>query len=349
MGALQGRRRFMFGVIASMAVGAMAQTPGRTYVVGYWGSWDGRPPDPATMKEPPRIAWFEDELAKHGFVAGKNTRIEYVFTWDGARQMIPVRAKELLARRPEVILVRGVGIFSGRKLMALQALARSVPVVFENYAEEDAARVVGGDPRRPSGNVTGVALKYAEFAEKRLDLFRQLLPKARRIAVISDYPHRESDLARLEETARRMGLEIVRGDVASHGGGSEATPDAGNAALDATLKDILKARPAAFMAFGGFNAPNRMEQFLDFELKHRIPYIDDGGTYRSVVGFGMDYEDHRRRAVAVIAKVLEGTRPADIPVDSTSRFLLTVNLKRAREIGVEIPPSILVRADRIDQ
>lgn len=348
MGALQGRRKFILGAAASLAGVAMARTPGETHVVGYWGSWDGRPPDPATMEEPPRIAWFEDELAKHGFVAGKNTRIEYVFTWDGTRQVIPVRAKELLARRPDVILVRGLGLYSGRKLTALQALAQSVPVVFENYTEEDAARVVGGDPRHPSGNVTGVALKYAEFAEKRLDLFRQLLPKAKRIAVISDYVRWESSLTRLDETARRMGLEIVRGDVASHGGGSEVTPDAGNAALKATLEDILKARPAAFMAFGGFNAPNRMEQFLDFELRHRIPYIDDGGTYRSVVGFGMDYGDHRRRAVAVIAKILEGARPADIPVDSTSRFLLAVNLKRAREIGVEIPPSILVRADRID-
>jgi putative ABC transport system substrate-binding protein len=116
-----------------------------------------------------------------------------------------------------------------------------------------------------------------------------------------------------------------------------------------TLAEVLGKRPDALMAYGAFNAPTRIRRLLDFELKHRIPYIDDGATARSTVGFGMDYEDHLRRAASIIAEILKGKPVADIPVDFTSRYLLRVNLKRAREIGIEIPASILLRADTIER
>lgn len=346
------RRREVIGATLAVLIagpGALAQTPGRTYVVAYWGNLaaPGKPPDPTTRKTPPRIAWFEDELAKHGFIVGKNTRIEYVFTGHDTRDLIALQAKELVARKPDVIWPR-LGVVE-EKRRVIRALTPSIPVVVDNVVESVALEFVG-DLKRPAGNVTGVALDYAAFAEKRLELIRQLLPKARRVAVIADFLlYSPNDFARLEGSARRIGLEIVRGDVARHGGGFEATPASGTAALDATLAEVLKARPDAFMAYGSFNAPNRGKQFLDFELKHRIPFIDDGLTQHSVVGFGMDYEDHARRAVAIIAEILKGARPADIPVDSTSRYLLTVDLKRAKAIGVEIPPTILLRADKIFQ
>jgi putative ABC transport system substrate-binding protein len=339
----RGRRNFILGAAASLAAGAFAQTPGKTYVVAYWGAWfaPGKPPEKTTA-----LPWLEEALAKHGFVVGQNTRIEYMFTgWD-TRDLIPLQAKKLVAANPDVIWPRFDLGYQKRK--ALLALTKSIPIVVDYWEERIAAEEVG-DLKRPVGNMTGIATNYVLLSEKRLELVRQLVPKARRVAVIADYPNYPPEFfTSLVAAGQRLGLEIVRGDVSRHGCNWEATAAGGTAALDATLSSVLKARPDALMGYGSIQcAPDRARQLEDFELKHRIPNIHDGGSTGSAVGLGWDYQDHRRRAVDVVAKILKGARPADIPVEITSRLLLTVNLKRAREIGMEIPPSIMVRADRL--
>jgi len=216
-----------------------------------------------------------------------------------------------------------------------------------NAPERSARKVVGDDLRRPKGNVTGVAIKYEEWSAKRLELVRDLLPKARRVAVVTDAVDWGYGLDPLKAAGRGLGLEVVVCDVARHGA-REGSVEVGNRALAITLQEMLRIRPDAFMAFGAFNATNRFKMFVDFERKHRLPYIGDGSG-DGVAGYGMDYADHERRLLEIIVQILRGKKPADIPVDFTSRFLLTVDLKRAKEIGVEIPASILVRADQLSQ
>jgi putative ABC transport system substrate-binding protein len=344
MSAQAGRRAFVLGAGALLApCHALAQLARRTYVVAYWENAD--PPDPKR----PRLRWLEERLAAHGFEVGGNTRIAYLFTPGISGDFAP-HARQLLTHGPQVVWRRGAWGF-GRGVQAIQAAARSVPIVFDCVIEEAAVRLVGGDRRRPSTHATGVALAYAEFAEKRLELVRQMLPKARRVAVVGDFgalaTYVPSSVAKLDDAARKLDLEILRGDVASYGGGQAATEEAGNAALRAVLNDLAKQRPDALMAYAGFNASRRGRQFLDFETRNRVPLIDDGGTYRSVVGFGIDWEDHDRRALAILMKILKGATPAEIPVEVTSRFLLAVNVARARQIGVSIPPEVLLRADLV--
>ena len=319
------------------------QTPHRTHVVGYWGLWN-EPGRPAPVTPKTRRGWFEDGLARQGFVVGKNLRIEYVFTGFDSAGDIALQAKELLAKKPDLIYV--VDGVPGRR-EAIRALSASVPMTFDDAPEEMVEQDLG-DLRRPANNMTGVALKYGEWAEKRLEIVRELLPRAGRVLVVTDAELWGPFLGRLQAAGRRLGLEVAIGDVSRHGRGMRASVAEGNAALAATLAEALRSPPDAFMAYGSFNATERGRQFTEFERDQRIPYIGDGNPVtRGVVGYGMDYKDHEERLFVIMAKILKGTRPVDIPVESTSKFLLTVDLKRAREIGVAIPPAILVRADTV--
>ncbi len=316
----------------------------RKHVLAYWGAWfaAGRP-DPAA---PARIPWLEEELARHGFRVGDDTRIEYAFTgWD-TRHEIGDEARRLVTLGADVVWTRLD--LNHEKRRAVAAIAPKLPIVMDYWDERLAVQEVGS-LRRPRGQVTGVATNYGLLSEKRLELVRELLPTATRLAVVSNFADIESGFfAALDLAAGRVGLRLIRCDVARHG--CLTAPDAarGTEALEATLADVLAARADAFMAFGGMAcSPLRGQQFEAFELRHRIPYIHDGGSLGSAVGLGWDYVDHRNRAVAVVAKLLRGARPSDIPIEVTSRVLLTVNPKRAAEIGLAIPPAILLRADRL--
>lgn len=336
-------RLLLVGALLTWACDAPGQPQDRTHVVGYWGLWN-KPGRPAPVTPKTRSAWFEDGLARQGFVVGKNLRIEYVFTGFDSAGDVAQQAKDLLARKPDLIYVMD-GVPGRRE--AIRALSPSVPIAFDDAPEEMAARDVG-DLRRPANNMTGVALKYGEWAEKRLEIVREMLPRARRVLVVTDAQLWGPFLPRLQAAGRRLGLEVAIGDVARHGRGMKASVEEGNAALAATLGEALESPPDAFMAYGSFNATDRGRQFTEFERSNRIPYIGDGNeSTRGVVGYGMDYKDHDGRLFAIIAKILNGARPVDIPVESTSRFLLTVDLTRAKEVGVAIPPAILVRADRV--
>ena len=344
------RRLLLLAAASPLAAEALAQTDGRVHVVGYWGYWSasGKPTSPPGE---PRSKWFEGGLAKHGFVRGRNLRIAYVFTGRDYEAEVPSQARELLAQKPDVICVRPAPGVRGRP-EAIRALNREVPLTFSNVDEENAAKIVGGDVRRPAGNVTGVGLRYFDWFDKRLELARQLVPKAGRVAVVMDAELWAGSLDRLKAAGRQLGLEVVILDVARRGGGMKASVEEGNAALAATLDEMIRSRPDAFMAFGAFNAVNRFNQLIEFELRHKLPLIGDGGgtaDAAGVVAYGMDYDDHHRRLIEIVVQILRGAKVADIPVDFTSRFLLRVNLKRAKEIGLRIPPAVLVRADQIVQ
>ncbi|HEX4944820.1 MAG TPA: ABC transporter substrate-binding protein [Usitatibacteraceae bacterium] len=341
-----GRREFLVGAFLVTISGAsLAQAPGKVHVIGVLLPWNAAPRDGSP---PPAPRWLDEALARNGFVVGRNVRIETAFgnvrierEFDERERerrdsLVAVAARKLLALDPDVIFVA-----SAAGIAALQALTKSVPIVFANQVDPVQAGFVR-ELRRPGGNVTGVALLYEELAEKRIELVRQLLPGAKRIALIADFPlARERNRtfpSRLEAAASRLGLLLIRGDVSAHGGD-----------LAATLRHVLESRPDAFMAFGTIpSAPDRFEQFLKFEKTHRIPFIGDGAEDgRGVVSYGADYDDHFRRAAEMIVRILRGASPADTPVDRDTRFLLVVDLPLAKQIGIEIPPSILLRADRI--
>ena len=121
------------------------------------------------------------------------------------------------------------------------------------------------------------------------------------------------------------------------------------ATFTATLDDMLKSRPDAFMSYADFGVPAASASaFSDMELRHRIPYIAGGGPVRDgVASYGVDWNEHLRRVIEIVVQILGGKKPADIPVDITSRFIVKVDLKRAKKIGLQVPPEFLLRADEV--
>lgn len=339
MGESRSRRNFLLRAAALSTVlpsAVLAQEPGRIYVIGmFWPSSrtpPGRPPlGPAAVKA----------LARHGFTEGVNVRIEREFgnvppedLNDDARREAHLRAaaSRLLARNPDVILA-----FGGAEV--LKSLTRTIPIIFtreENVEERGLVKSLN----RPGGNVTGVVVFYDEIAEKRIEFIRELLPNAKRAGFISNYAffrrYWERDFpARYRAAARRLGLELIDGDVSAHGGDP-----------DATFRTVLASRPEAFMVFGTLvTGHGHLRTWPEYQRLHRIPYIGDGSSAKGVVNYGFDLEDHARRTWEMAVRMLKGARPEDTPVDRDTRFILTVDPKGAREIGIEIPASIMIRAN----
>ena len=188
--------------------------------------------------------------------------------------------------------------------------------------------------------MTGVVVPYQELALKRLELVRELLPKARRIALLANYPHLRTRIpgfpAELEAGARNLGMNILEAD---------ASKDRGDIA--ATFSRVIRRNPDAFFVFGEVNfQPDRVEVIEAMELRRRIPVIFDiQGS--GILALSPDWQLAMDRAYQNAAKVLKGTKPADIPLEMENRYLMTVNLLRAAAIGLEVPRSLVLRADRV--
>lgn len=341
MAESRSRRNFLLqaaALAASLPGAAPAQQPGRTYTVGFFSSILRTP------KEPPTLGPLATTVfARHGFEVGRNLRIERGYGdvpleefLDRERSDARIRtaAQKLLAKNPDVILCLGGALM-------LKSLTSTIPIIFVNL--NDVEGVLVKSLNRPGVNVTGVVIHYFELVEKRLELVRELLPRATKVGFVSDYARGRDALpdfpSRFRVAARRLGLELVDADTSAHGGD-----------LDATLKHMLKSRPDAFLAAGAIvTAPDRERQWMEFQRRSRIPYIGDGSKAKGVVSYGADYEDHWRRAWEMVVKMLKGARPEETPVDQDTRFILTADPKGAREIGIEIPASILVRANVLVQ
>lgn len=341
MGESRSRRNFLrqaAALSACLSGGAVALQPGKPYVIGIFSAIGRTPPAPRPLS--PDVAKL---LARHGFIVGGNVRIEREYgdvppeefpDFDRSNARIRAAAQRLLARNPDVILC-----FGGARI--LKSLTRTTPIIFGNL--NDVEGVLVKSLNRPGVNVTGVVIHYNELIEKRLELVRELLPRATKVGFVSDYAEirrMQPDYpSRFRTAARRLGLELVDADTSAHGGD-----------LDATLKHMLKSRPDAFLAaFAIFTAPDRERQWIEFQKSSRIPYIGDGSKAKGVVSYGADYDDHWRRAWELVVKMLKGARPEETPVDQDTRFILTADPKGAREIGIEIPASILIRANVLIQ
>lgn len=284
-----------------------------------------------------------DILGTHGFELGRNLEIRCVFldNRETDTAFLAGKAKELVALRPDVIIT-----LSNEPAGALGDENASIPVVFmaggssDRVPEATTGRPLARSWSRPGGNMTGVVVPYQELCLKRLELVRELLPKARRIALLANYPHLRTRIpgfpADLEAGARSLGMEMLEAD---------ASKDRGDIA--ATFSRVMRRSPDAFFVFGEVNfQPDRVEVIEAMELRHRIPVIFDR-LGNGVLALSPDWQAAIDRAYHNAAKVLKGAKPADIPLEMENRYLMTVNLLRAAAIGLEVPRSLVLRADRV--
>jgi putative ABC transport system substrate-binding protein len=319
------RRAFLAGGAAALGlarVPALAQQAGRVHRVGVLLPLAG-------LAAQPYLDAARRQLAAHGFVEGRNLQFEIRYG------NAPSEARELAALKPDAFFALSTALAH-----PMHEAAGNAPLVFAWVADPVHAELVQSYAR-PGGSATGVANRYYELAQKRVELVRELLPAARRVAVAAgsfDYIVTTA-LDRAQAAAKRLDMTLVRAELGA----------LRILALENALRDGAQA-VLMLTPFAAYGMRFLAEEIVRFALERRVPMVfadletvQQGG----LMSYGTDLLADVRQAAELLARVLKGERPADMPVELAARFELAVNLKTARAIGVEVPRSILLRADRV--
>ncbi|MEW6687797.1 MAG: ABC transporter substrate-binding protein [Pseudomonadota bacterium] len=320
------RREFVAllgGALAAPAV--LAQQAGRKYRIGML-----IPVSAAAI--PPYRAALAEQLTKHGFVEGQNLEIEARAASDSShedRQTV----REMLNAKPDALFTCFTSVTSN----AL-TVTKTTPIVFAWVYDPVAAGIVKSFAR-PGGNATGVTNRVGELLAKRLELALELVPGAKRVGLIGGGPGATWDvlLADVRKAAAGRGVELIHAPVQGSVEGALSRATDGGA-------------QAAIFLFPYVFAPIGTETGIRFVREKRLPalYMDVAAAENGgLISLGTNFLGDIRRGADLLAKVLRGEKPATIPIDQAARFELVVNLKTARELGLAIPQSILLRADRV--
>jgi putative tryptophan/tyrosine transport system substrate-binding protein len=280
-----------------------------------------------------RLRGFQRGLKETGYVAGENVAIE--FRWaEGQNDRLPGLAAELVRRQVSVIAV-----FSPAAALAAKAATASIPIVFA--VSEDPVRIgLVASLARPGGNATGINFFTGELTAKRLELLRELVPGAARVAVLvnpADATSAESTLRDVAAAARAIGLQI------------EVLRASTSGEINAAFAAVARARPDALFVGSDALFNSRRVQ-LALLAAHAVPatyaqreFVEAGG----LMSYGPNQADTYRQVGTYVGRILKGAKPADLPVVQSSKFELVINSQTARMLGLEIPPTVLARADEV--
>jgi putative ABC transport system substrate-binding protein len=327
---MSSRRDFitLLGSAAAWPLTAQAQQANRMRRIGVF--MPGMADDPEGQA---RNAAFLQRLGELGWVVGRNVRIDY--RWGGGDlEHYHVIAAELIALSPDVILALGYSIVS-----ALQKATRSVPIVFASVTDPVGGGLVAS-LARPGGNSTGFVTSEFGFAGKWLELLKEIAPRVTRMAVLRD-PAVASQIAlfgSIQSVAPSLGVELRPID----------TRDAGE--MEHAIAAFAGEPNGGLIASTGAGVLLHRELIVKLAAQHRLPAIY---AYRShvmsggLISYASDQVDHFRRAAGYVDRILKGEKPADLPVQAPTKYELVVNLKTAKTLGVEIPATVLARADEV--
>jgi len=275
-----------------------------------------------------------ERLAQQGFVEGRNLQVEMRRAGhspaEDAGAILP-----LVALQPDAILV-DTSLVATRTREA----TRTIPIVFTGVANPVGAGLIK-DFARPGGNATGVHFSQVEIGAKRLELLRELLPQARRVMVVRYLAGGEIDtLPHLRDAASRLGLEIV--EIATAWEGFHAPPAS---SVYGKVDAIYNGEPWIYSG-----AAHVVDQIIRYAAELRIPSLfweAEAAERGATVAYGVNMTRELDRAADQLARVLKGAEPGSLPVDTSTEYELVVNRKAAAALGVEIPGSILARANRV--
>jgi ABC-type uncharacterized transport system substrate-binding protein len=280
-------------------------------------------------------AAFRNGLNETGYSDGKNVTVEYHWL-EGRYDRLPALMAELVGRRVAVIATP-VSIPAS---LAAKAATATIPIVF-GVGEDPVKLGLVANLARPGGNATGINFFVAEVVPKRLGLLRDLVPAAARIAVIANPANAataEATLRGVEKTASTLGLQIQTFEAST-----SREIDAAFAAISRERADALFVAPDAFFS-------SRRVQFAILAARNGIPAAYSSRYYTEVGGlmsYGTDVLDRGRQVGVYAGKILNGAKPADLPVRQSTKFELVINLQTARALGLEVPPGLLTAADEV--
>jgi putative ABC transport system substrate-binding protein len=283
----------------------------------------------------PTFDAFRQGLREHGYTEGQNVAVEFRFA-QGRPERLPAMAAELVKLKVEVIVTESV--VAARE--AKQA-TETIPIVTAVHGDPVGAGLVTS-LTRPGGNVTGLSLLAPELSGKRLQLLKELTPKASRVAAIwnAANPAAADFLAETRAAAGSLGFQLQSVEVRS-------PPD-----LDSAFEAVTRARPSALITLpDGMLLANRT-RIIEFAAKSRLAAVFPDREFAEAGGlmaYGPSLASNFRRAAGYVDKILKGVKPSDLPIEQPTQFELVINLKTARTLGLSIPQSIAHRADRVLQ
>jgi len=277
---------------------------------------------------------FRRGLSEAGFVEGRNVAIEYRFA-ENQLDRLPALAADLVSRKVSVIAATG----GGTSIRAAKAATTTTPIVF----------TTGGDPvaqgfvaslNRPGGNVTGVSWFGTMIGGKALGLLLEIVPNAAVVALLANarLPEAARTVDDAQEAARALGRQLLVLNA--------STP----AEINAAFATLRQQRAGALLVGGDPFFTSRRQQIVALAARDAIPdgyanreFVEEGG----LMSYGNDATDAYRRAGHHVGRILKGEKPADLPIDQATRFEFVINLKTAKALGFDVPPTLLVRADEV--
>ena len=313
------------GAAAAWPLAARAQQQAKLPTIGLWG--------PSTLSAASqRVARFVQRLRELGWIEGRTVAIEYRWA-EGRNERAAEIAAEFVRLKVDVIVAQGTP-----SVIAAKQATSVIPIVFAAVGDPVGSGLVA-NLSRPGGNVTGLSTQQTDTASKRIELFREMVPGLRRLAIMGNVgnPSVELELSEVQSTARALGLEATAFELL-------------RAEDIAPAFDALKGRADALyvcadpLVFTNRIRVNTLAQGARLPTMYLLgEYVEAGG----LMSYGPSVPDLYRRAADFVDKILHGAKPADIPVEQPTKFDLIINITTAKALGLEIPPTLLARADEV--
>jgi putative ABC transport system substrate-binding protein len=314
------------GAAAAWPLAARAQRP-VIPVIGYLHSASSAP-------YAHLVAAFRQGLREAGYVEGESVAIEYRWA-EGRYDRLPALAAELVSRHVALIVAQG----GDPSILAAKSATATIPVVFTISSDPVKLGVVGS-LNRPGGNITGFWLYTSLLGTKRLELMRQLLPGNASIAVLvnPDNPNADLDVTELQNAARTLGQSITFVRARSE------------TEIDAVFPTLGEQRASALLVNTDPFFLARRDQFVSLAARSKMPaiyaqreFVAAGG----LISYGASLADGYRQVGIYAGRILKSEKPGELPVQQPTKFEMSINLKTARALGLDIPPTVLARADEV--
>jgi len=310
---------------------ALAQPAGQIYRLGVLAT--SQPA--ATWRSAPQLRAFLEGLQQLGYVEGQNLAIEFR-SGEDMLERLPELAKELSALKVDVLWVPTCGA----PLTAAMRATTTIPIVVAACSDDMVAAGIVQSLAHPGGNVTGIQKLTPELAAKRLELLKEVVPKASRVAILWDpgYSDFAADWAHLRASARSLGVTLLPVEAK------------GPAEFDNSFLTIVAMRADALITFSDAVGYFHRQRLADLAFQHRLAMMtpfQETTSAGGLISYGPSILELVRHSAVFIDRILKGTKAGDIAIEQPTKFDLVINLKTAKALGLTVPQSLLLRADEV--
>jgi ABC-type uncharacterized transport system substrate-binding protein len=321
------RRRFitLVGGAAAWPLAGRAQTTGRIARIVYLGALS-----PSTL-DPRQIEQFKVGLVENGLIEGRNIAVDYLWA-DGSPQRLQELAAELAQRDLDVIVTAGP-----QAVHALTAAKTRTPIVFAIVGDPIGTGIIES-LARPGANVTGLSMSNTDLESKRIEVLKDAAPALTLVMILHDPSVGSAGLSEAAAAARSLAIEPLIVEIRHPDHFQGIFADAAGRGVNG-----LATMASPFLNF-------HRKRLITLAIHHRFPSIWEGTAYvrdGGLLSYGPSFPDMYRRSAGYVAKIINGAKPGDLPVEQPIRFELGINLKTAKALGLEIPPTLLALADEV--